>query len=57
MEYIYWKRRNWGVFNTVAHWSMPESQFLRNLQTQGAFIAAFTRGKTMDDNKKTFILP
>ncbi len=30
------------VDNTIAHWSMP---VLRNLQTRGAIIAAFTNKK------------
>jgi hypothetical protein len=30
---------------TIAHWSMPVGQFLRDLQTRGAFIAAFTSEK------------
>jgi hypothetical protein len=36
---------------------MPVRQFLRNLQTLGAFIAAFTSEKTMDDKQKKFIPP
>jgi hypothetical protein len=32
---------------------MPVRQFLRNLQTRGAFIAAFTSEKKMDDNQKS----
>jgi hypothetical protein len=30
---------------TIAQWSMPVRQFLRNLQMRGAFIAAFTSEK------------
>ncbi len=30
-------------------------QFLRNLQTRGAFIAAFYKWKTMDDNQKSLL--
>ncbi len=29
-------------------------QFLRNLQTRGAFIAAFYKWKTMDGNQKVY---
>jgi hypothetical protein len=32
---------------------MPVRQFLRILQTRGAFIAAFTSEKTTDDNQKS----
>jgi hypothetical protein len=31
--------------NIIAHWSMPVRQFLRNLQSLGAFIAAFPSEK------------
>jgi hypothetical protein len=36
---------------------MPVRQFLRNLQTRGAFIAAFTSEKMIDDSLKKFIPP
>jgi hypothetical protein len=39
--------------NTIAHWSKPVRQFLRNLQTRRAFIAAFTSEKRL----KTIKMP
>jgi hypothetical protein len=48
------KLRNWGVFNTIAHWSMTVRQFLRNLQTRAAFIAAFTSEKRLMTIKKVY---
>ncbi len=48
-----WKRRNWGTF---AHWSMQVRLFLRNLQTRGAFIVAFTSEKWKITTKKKLVL-
>jgi hypothetical protein len=39
--------------NIIAHWSKPVRQFLRNLQTLGAFIVAFTREKCWMTIKKS----
>jgi len=48
---------NWAYLclfdNTIAHWSMPVRQFLLNLQTLGAFIAAFTSEKRYLTIKKS----
>jgi hypothetical protein len=38
-------RNGGGFFNTIVHWSMPVRQFLRNLQTRGDIIVAFTSEK------------
>jgi hypothetical protein len=39
-----------------AYWSMIVRQFLRNLQTRGAFIAAFESEKQWMTIKKSFYL-
>jgi hypothetical protein len=39
------------------HWSMPVRQFLRNLQTGGAFTLRLLQMKTMNGNQKMFIPP
>jgi hypothetical protein len=39
--------------NTIAHWSKPERQLLRDLQRCGAFIAAFTSEKRWMTIKKS----
>jgi hypothetical protein len=41
-------------FNTIAHWSMTVRQFLRNLQTLEAFIAALTSEKRLMTIKKVY---
>jgi hypothetical protein len=44
--FITWKTKKLRRFdNITAHWSMPVRQFLHNLQTCGAFLAAFTSKK------------
>ncbi len=53
LEYSIEKLRTWGVFNTIAQWSMTVRQFLRNLQTRGAFIPAFTSEKRLMTIKKS----
>jgi hypothetical protein len=40
--------------NTIAHWLMPVRQFRWNLQTRGAFIAAFTSEKRWMTIKKSY---
>jgi hypothetical protein len=58
LEYILWKIKTLRRFdNTIAHWSKPVRQFLRNLPTRGAFLAAFMSEKRWDDNQKKFSNP
>jgi hypothetical protein len=54
LAFSYWKTKKLRRFdNTIAHWSMPVRQFLRNLQTHRAFIAAFTSEKQWMTIKKS----
>jgi hypothetical protein len=54
LEYISWKTKKLRRFdNTSANWPMPVRQFLRNLQTCRAFIAAFNSEKRWMKIKKS----
>jgi hypothetical protein len=49
-----WKIKKWWCFfNTIAHWSMPLRQFLRDLQTCKDIIVAFTSEKPWMTIKKS----